>query len=420
MGQKECMAMVLAGGNGERLGALTGDIPKPAVYFGGRYRIIDFTLSNCAHSGIDTLGVLTQYRAPQLHSYINNGQAWKLDNPGGGVFMLPSSQRGSIYTGTANAVYQNISFIDKFDPEHVLILSGDHIYKMDYTKMLDFHRKTGADATISVVPVPLEEASRFGIMSTSWDGRITEFAEKPKETRSNLASMGIYIFKWNSLKRYLTKDRDNSRSAHDFGKNIIPALLSSNEKMYAYEFDDYWRDVGTVQSLWESNMDLIREDPLIDLYDEKWEIFTRTRHRAPCCLSTEAEAKRNILAEGCHVCGKVSNSVLFNYVTVCEGAEVIDSVVMPGAFIGKNAKVHKSIIGANSWIGENAEIGALRGLDVFVNNEICSKGISLIGPGISVGEGIKIGGNSYVNTDLKVPIGGQLAERFQNQGCYVL
>ena len=402
MRQKECVAMVLAGGNGERLGTLTNDTAKPAVYFGGKYRIIDFTLSNCAHSGIGTLGVLTQYRAPELHSYINNGQAWKLNNPDGGVFMLPSSQHKSVYTGTANAVYQNISFIDKFDPEHVLILSGDHIYKMDYTKMLDFHRKTGADATISVVPVPLEEASRFGIISASMDGRITEFAEKPKKPKSNLASMGIYIFKWSSLKRYLTKDRDNSRSAHDFGRNIIPVLLSSNEKMYAYEFNGYWRDVGTVQSLWESNMDLIRDNPLIDLYDEKWEILSRSRHRAPCCMPAEAEAKRNIVAEGCHVHGKVSNSVLFNYVTVCEGAEVIDSVVMPGTFIGKNAKVHKSIIGANAWIGENTEIGADFGLDVFIDNEICSKGISLIGPGVSVDEGIKVGGNSYINTDLRL------------------
>jgi len=397
MRQKECVAMVLAGGKGERLGTLTNGAAKPAVHFGGKYRIIDFTLSNCAHSGIDTLGVLTQHRTPELHSYINNGQAWKLDNPGGGVFMLPSSQRESVYTGTANAVYQNILFIDEFDPEHVLILSSDHIYKMDYAKMLDFHRKTGADATISVVSVPVEEASRSDIISTSRDGRITKFAEKPK---SNLASMGVYIFKWDSLKRYLIKDRDNSRSAHDFGRDIIPALLASNGKMYAYEFKGYWRDVVTVQSLWESNMELIKDAPLIDLYDEKWEIFTRTLYRAPCCLPNKAAAKRNILAEGCHVHGKVSNSVLFDSVTVCEGAEVIDSVVMPGTFIGKNAKVHKSIVGANAWIGENAEIGADFGLDVFIDNEICSKGISLIGSGVSVDEGIKIGRNSYIDTDL--------------------
>jgi len=400
MEHKECVAMVLAGGNGERLGALTNDVAKPSVYFGGRYRIIDFTLSNCAHSGIDTLGVLTQYRALELHDYINNGQAWKLDNPIGGVFMLPSSQRKSTYTGTANAIYQNISFIDKFNPEHVLILSGDHIYKMDYRKMLDFHKKTKADATISVASVPWEEAPRFGIMNTARDGRITEFAEKPIRPKSNLASMGIYIFKWSSLKRYLENDQYNSRSAHDFGKNIIPAMLSSNEKMYAYEFDGYWMDVGTVQSLWESNMDLLREDPLIDLYDEKWEIFTRSRYRAPRCLPTAAGAKRSIVAEGCHVYGKVSNSVIFDSVTICEGAEVVDSVVMPGTYIGKNAKIRKSIFGANAWIGDNTEIGADFGLDDFINNEICSKDISLVGPGVYVNEGFKIGKNSYLHTDL--------------------
>lgn len=399
MGRTECMAMILAGGNGRRLGVLTGNIAKPAVYFGGRYRIIDFTLSNCAHSGIDTLGVLTQYRAPELHAYIGSGQAWDLNKPGG-VFMLPSSQCGSEYTGTANAVCQNIPFIDKFESKHVLILSGDHIYKMDYTKMLDFHTKTKADATISAVSVPWEEASRFGIMNVSGDGRITDFAEKPERPRSNLASMGIYIFKWSSLKRYLLKDQGDSCSAHDFGKNIIPAMLSSDHRMYAYMFDGYWKDVGTVHSLWESHMDLLGDASAINLYDKQWEIFTRSRYHAPCYLSAGAKAKNSILADGCHVYGKVGNSVLFDSVTICEGAEVVDSVVMPGAVISKNAKIHKAVIGAGVRIGEKVEVGTNCGLNVFADNEICSRGVSLIGPGVSVGGSVRIGKNSYIDADL--------------------
>lgn len=400
MDYKECVAMVLAGGNGNRLGALTKDIAKPCVHFGGRYRIIDFTLSNCAHSGINTLGVLSQYRAAELHAYVSNGQAWELDKAGG-LFVLPSSMCESAYTGTANAVYQNISFIDKFSPEHVLILSADQIYKMDYSKMLDLHKKTKSDATISTIPVRLEDASRFGIVSVSEDGRITEFEEKPERAKSNLASMGIYIFKWSSLKRYLIEDQSNNLSEHDFGKNIIPAMLAANEKMCAYKFHGYWRDVGTVQSLWESNMDLISDNAQLDLYDRKWEIFTQSGYHAPCYMAARADVKRSILADGCHVYGKVNNSVLFDSVTICEGAEVIDSVVMAGAFIGKNAKIHKAVIGAGVRVGEHVEIGANCGLSDYVNNKICSWGVSLIAPGVSVGGSVKIGENSYIDMNVQ-------------------
>jgi len=400
MRQKECVAMILAGGRGERLGALTGSAAKPMVYFGDKHRIIDFTLSNCTHSGMDTLGVLTQYRPMELHDYIDGGQTWHLNKNDGGVFLLPSSKSGGRYTGTANAVYRNISFIERFHPEFVLILSGDHIYKMDYRKMLDFHKKTDADATIATVGVPMKDASRFGIMKTAENGLITEFAEKPRGPKSNLASMGIYIFKWRRLKKFLCADDDNARSQNDFGRNIIPMMLSAGEKLYAYKFDGYWRDVGTVQSLWESNMDMIQEPPGLDLCDKKWEVFTKTHRCIPRCISGQARIVRSIIGEGCNVCGVVENSVLSNCVGVGEGAQIVDSIVMPGVIIGKNVKINKAIIGANVSIGNNAEIGADRGLDVFFDNAICSRGISLVGPGVSVGESIKIDKNSHVDTSL--------------------
>lgn len=400
MHRKECIAMLLAGGKGTRLGALTNHIAKPVVYFGGKYRIIDFTLSNCAHSGINSLGVLTQYNSMALHDYINNGQPWDFNRLDGGVFMLPSSRCGGVYTGTANAVYQNIDFIEKFNPEHVLVLSGDHVYKMDYGKMLDFHKKTDADITISAISVPLEEASRFGILSVAGDGKITDFEEKPVIPKSNLASMGIYLFKWDRLKSYLATDQNNTHSEHDFGKNIIPAALSANEKMYAYQFDGYWRDVGTLQSLWESNMDLLKDTPPINLYDDNWKIITRTQHHASCYLSSQAEVKQSIVAEGCHVYGRLSNSILFDSVTVEEDAEVIDSIIMPNVIIGKGAKVHKSVIGNNVFVGANAVIGSDYGINDFLDNRICSKDISLIGPGIFIDKEAKIIKNSHIDEDL--------------------
>lgn len=395
--KNECMAIILAGGNGTRLGTLTDYIAKPMVHFGGKYRIIDFTLSNCAHSGVDILGVLTQYRASGLHRYIGNGRPWKLDKADGGVYMLPSYATGSPYTGTANAVYQNIEFIEQFNPEHILILSGDHIYKMDYGKMLDFHKETGADATISVVPVPWEEASRFGVMSTAGDGKITGFAEKPDKPKSNLASMGIYLFKWSRLKQYLLNDQESNFSDHDFGKNIIPKALTYGEKLYAYRFGGYWRDVGTVQSLWESNMDLLVRSPDIDLCEKNWEIFAKDELVSSRSASGKASIRNSIIHETCDVQGKVKNSVLCGHVNVDEDAEIVDSILMPGVSIGKNAKIYKSVVGFRATIKENVIIGADDGLNIFYDDSICSKDISLIGPGVNVGVNLKIKKNSYID-----------------------
>lgn len=397
MGKRECIAMVLAGGKGERLGALTNDIAKPAVHFGGKYRIIDFTLSNCTHSGVDVLGVLTQYQASGLHAYINNGQTWDLQKQDGGVFMLPSSQNGGQYTGTANAVYQNISFIERFNPEYVIILSGDHIYKMDYRKMLNFHKMTNADATIAVIPVPSEEASKYGILSIDKNCQITEFAEKPKQPKSNLASMGIYIFPWSRLKHYLIADKNNLKSENDFGKNVIPAMLAAGDKLFAYQFKGYWKDVGTVQSLWESNLDLIKSSSELDLQDKKWEILTKTQPRLPYYITGKADIINSIVAEGCKIHGQVKNSVLFDSVKVSEGAEVVESVIMPNVVIGKNVKIYRAIIGEGSLIGQNAKIGMDEGNSVFVDHKICSSGISLIGPEVCIKENIRIKKNSHID-----------------------
>lgn len=403
MRKKECIAMLLAGGNGTRLGTLTKHMAKPMVHYGGRYRIIDFTLSNCAHSGMDTVGVLTQYRSPELHDYIGDGRTWKLD---GGMRLLPSYESGSKYSGTADAVYQNLSFIEQFEPEHVLILSGDHIYRMDYEKMLAFHKIMGADATIAAVSVPREEASRFGIIKAARDGSVAEFDEKPEKPESGLASMGIYIFKWSKLRKYLTDDHKDADSAHDFGHDVIPGILSSGEKLYAYRFRGYWRDIGTVQSLWESNMDLLSHSSGLDLSSGgDWEIFAKDSYGHPCHLSNKASIRRSIISEGCGIHGKVENSVICNCACVGEGAEIIDSILMPGALIGKNAKVHKAIIGTGVSVGENTAIGSDSGLDLFLDNETCSNDISLVGPGMRIGANIKIKKNSYIN-------GGSL---FQNR-----
>lgn len=359
--KKECIAMLLAGGQGSRLHALTSRAAKPIMPFGGKYRIIDFPLSNCANSGIDVVGVLTQYQPLQLNSYIGSGQPWDLDVSRGGVYILPpyqsAGEKGEWFSGTANAIYQNIGFVDMWEPEYVLILSGDHIYKMDYSDMLEQHKLHEADCTIAVIRVPLAEASRFGIMDTDENGFINKFTEKPTAPESDLASMGIYIFTWQKLKRYLIEDEKDPQSEKDFGKNIIPAMLAEGEKLWAYDFSGYWRDVGTINSLWEANMDMFSPD-LYDLYDRSWPIRSRSPIKPPHYIGENAEIKHSIITEGCDVCGSVTNSVLSNSVSVGEGAVVNYSILMPGCSIEKGAVIEYSIIGENAVIQDNAIVGA--------------------------------------------------------------
>lgn len=363
MRKKRIVAMLLAGGQGSRLSVLTEGTAKPAVPFGGKYRIIDFPLSNCVNSGIDTVGVLTQYEPLELNAYIGAGQTWDLDRNSGGVYVLPpyiSFNKNEWYSGTANAIYQNVSFVDKFEPEHVLILSGDHIYKMDYSKMLDYHIEKNADATIAVLRVPLSEASRFGIMNTDEENRIVEFEEKPKAPKSDKASMGIYIFKWKLLKEYLQRDEQNPDSVNDFGKNVIPAMLNSGLRMYAYAFSGYWKDVGTVQSLWEANMDVIGDTPKLALNDKEWRIYGKSAMKPPHVMLEHADVKNSMVAEGCTVNGTVKNSVIYVGATVEAGAEVYDSVIMPDAVIASGAKVTRAIVGEGALVGRNASVGAER------------------------------------------------------------
>ena len=356
MVSKNCVAMILAGGQGSRLGALTKNVAKPAVPFGGKYRIIDFPLSNCVHSGIDTVGVLTQYRPLELNTYIGNGNPWDLDRSHGGAFVLPpyqSGETGEWYKGTANAIYQNIGFLEGFNPKNVLILSGDHIYKMQYSEMLKAHNRSDAAVTIAVMPVPWEEAPRFGIMNCDESGEIVEFEEKPAEPKSNLASMGIYIFKYDILKKYLTDDERDPKSENDFGKNIIPKLLADGQKLMSYRFEGYWKDVGTVQSLWEANMDLIDDPPKFDLSDRNWIIYSRNYALQPHFVGGDAEIKRSTVAEGCVINGKVEHSIISSGVKIGKGAIVKDAVIMPGAVIGDGAVVDKSVIGAQAVVGRN-------------------------------------------------------------------
>lgn len=397
---KKCVAMILAGGQGSRLGALTKNVAKPAVPFGGKYRIIDFPLSNCIHSGIDTVGVLTQYQPLELNTYIGNGNPWDLDRSRGGAFVLPPYQSGATgewYKGTANAIYQNLSFLDGFEPENVLILSGDHIYKMDYSKMLKTHVEADAAVTIAVMPVDMEEAKRFGIMNTNEEGQIIEFEEKPANPKSNLASMGVYIFKYDVLKKYLTDDERDPESSNDFGKNIIPKMLADGEKMMAYRFEGYWKDVGTIQSLWEANMDLIDNPPKFDLGDRKWVIYSRNYALMPHFVGTNAKITQSTVTEGCDIDGEVCHSIIFSGVKVGKGAVVKDSVIMPGAVIGEGAVVEKSVIGVGAVIGNNAKLGASDTTDTNpYKSEYCTHGIVLVEGGAKVAGGADIPKESMV------------------------
>ncbi len=360
MKKTECVAMLLAGGQGSRLGVLTQNIAKPAVPYGGKYRIIDFPLSNCINSGITTVGVLTQYQPLELNDYIGSGKPWDLDRSDGGVHVLPPYQQSKSadwYKGTANAIYQNIRFIDRYDPEYVLVLSGDHIYKMDYADMLKHHKENNAACTIAVLEVPTEEASRFGIMNANPDGTIYEFEEKPKNPKSNLASMGIYIFDWKKMRYYLETDEQNPDSSNDFGKDIIPLMLGNDEKMIVYRYNDYWKDVGTIDSLWEANLDLLSPKVKIDLSDKKWRIYSRTSPTPPQYISSSAEVQNSLITDGCEVEGNVEFSILFENCIVEEGAEILDSLIMPGAVIKKGAKVKYAIVGEKAVVGEGAQVG---------------------------------------------------------------
>ncbi|MBQ8552077.1 MAG: glucose-1-phosphate adenylyltransferase [Clostridia bacterium] len=389
--KKECVAMLLAGGQGSRLYTLTEKTAKPAVPFGAKYRIIDFTLSNCVNSHIDTVGVLTQYQPLVLNEYIGNGQPWDLDRMNGGVMVLPPYQGkdgADWYRGTANAIYQNLNFINRYDPDYVLVLSGDHIYKMDYSKMLDYHKKMNAAATIAVIDVPLEQASRFGIMNTDEDGKIIEFEEKPPKPKSTKASMGIYIFNKKLLENYLIADENNPDSVNDFGKNIIPAMLASGESMYAYSFSGYWKDVGTIESLWEAHMDLLGDEPVFNLFDSDWKIYSRNLIRSPHYIGGDAKVMNSIITEGCEVHGVVENSVLFGGVKVARGAYIRNSIIMNDTVIREGASVYYSIIDGDTEIGAGAQIGEVKE---------SGKGITLVGSDLTIPHGTVIPAGDMVN-----------------------
>ena len=396
--KKECVAMLLAGGQGSRLYVLTKNVAKPAVPFGGKYRIIDFPLSNCINSGVDTVGVLTQYEPHVLNAYIGSGQTWDLDRLRGGVSVLPPYQRGKAsewYKGTANAIYQNIPFIADYDPEYVLILSGDHIYKMDYNKMLRQHKETGADATIAVLDVPLSEASRFGIMNCKPDGTIYEFEEKPKEPKSTLASMGIYIFSWKKLRKYLEEDEANSKSSNDFGKDIIPAMLANGEKMVSYRFEGYWKDVGTIESLWEANMDLLSPNSGLNLSDDSWKIYGRTTGSPPHFTAKGAKVQHTLLSEGCEIAGNVSESVLFSDVKVAKNANVEYSILMPGAVVEEGANVRYAIVASGAVIAKGASIGAGPS-----ECDVDKWGVAVVAENVRIGENVKLAAKEMADEDI--------------------
>ena len=388
--KKTCVAMLLAGGQGSRLGILTKKVAKPAIPYGGKYRIIDFPLSNCTNSGIDTVGVLTQYQPLELNAYIGSGAPWDLDISNGGVFVLPPYQKGKSgewYRGTANAIYQNIAFIEQYNPDFVLILSGDHIYKMDYNAMLNYHIRNGADATIAVREVPWEEASRFGIMNTDSEERIIEFEEKPKNPKSNKASMGVYIFTWDKLRRYLEADEADKKSNNDFGKNIIPNMLADKQVLMAYSFKGYWKDVGTIESLWEANMDLLETPMPIDMHDKRWRIFAKNPGMAPHYIAKGATVHDSLITEGCEVYGNVNHSILFAGVIIEEGAKVESSVIMPGSIIRRGAVVQRTIVAENAEVGPGAIVGEETG------------NIAVIGTGISLPAGVHIPAGQQVDEE---------------------
>lgn len=395
--KKECIAMLLAGGQGTRLGVLTKDVAKPAVPFAAKYRIIDFPLSNCINSGIDTVGVLTQYQPFELNQYIGNGQPWDLDRLSGGIFVLPPFMRarsGEWYKGTANAIYQNIEFIDDYNPDYVLILSGDHIYKMDYAEMLASHKKNRADCTIAVRDVPIEEASRFGIMNLKKNGEIYEFEEKPKQPKSNKASMGIYVFTWSVLRKYLVEDEANKDSDNDFGKNIIPKMIGDGMRMFAYQFDGYWKDVGTISSLWEANMDVLKggsaaED--LDLDDEGWKIYARNMAEPPHFISPTGRVQNCLISEGTVVHGTAKDSIISHSVTIGKNAYIEGSIIMPGAVIGEGADIRYSIVGWDAVVGKGCMVGETL--------SDCRPGewkISVIAPGYELPEGTVVGADEMI------------------------
>lgn len=400
MKKTECVAMLLAGGQGSRLGVLTKNVAKPAVPYGGKYRIIDFPLSNCINSGIETVGVLTQYQPLELNDYIGSGKTWDLDRQNGGVHILPPYQKSTgsdWYKGTANAIYQNIPFIEKYNPKYVLVLSGDHIYKMDYSKMLKQHKESGATGTIAVLNVSLEEASRFGIMNANPDGTIYEFEEKPKNPKSTLASMGIYIFDWQKLKKFLCEDEKKEGSSNDFGKDIIPAMLNSGEKMCVYRFDDYWKDVGTVESLWDANLDLLNPNIDLNLSDPNWKIYSKTRSLPPQYISDTARVENSLISDGCNICGNVDFSILFNSVEIEEGASVMYSLVMPGAKIKSGATVKYAIVAENAVVEEGAVVGE----SPESSKDLDKWGIALVGDGIKIGKNANVSAKAMVTEDVK-------------------
>ncbi len=402
--KKEVVAMLLAGGQGSRLYALTSNVAKPAVPFGGKYRIIDFPLSNCVNSGIDTVGVLTQYRPLELNSYLGNGQPWDLDRSDGGVHILPpylgEGEKGSWYKGTANAIYQNIGFLDLYDPEYVVVLSGDHIYKMDYSEMVSFHKKAGAACTISVLEVTMEEAKRFGILNVEADDKVYEFEEKPAQPKSNLASMGIYVFTWSKLRKYLIDDEADPNSSNDFGKNIIPNMLNAGEKLMAYRFAGYWKDVGTIDSLWDANMDLLAGSSSgLDMYDDSWPVYARTPIKPPHVTGPDAKISHSMVTGGSQVDGTVENSVLFHSTTVEKGADIQYSILMPGATVKEGAKVYYSIIAENATVEAGATVGsAPDGSDGW--------GIAVVAGGVTIGEKAAVSPKAMIREDVK---GGEQA-----------
>ena len=398
--KKECVAMLLAGGQGSRLYALTQKVAKPAVPFGGKYRIIDFPLSNCTNSGIDTVGVLTQYQPMLLNEYIGNGLPWDLDRSFGGVKILPPYQgthSSDWYKGTANAIYQNMQFIDRYDAEYVLILSGDHIYKMDYNKMLEYHKAKDAACTIAMLEVPWEEASRFGLMFVNDDGSISEFEEKPKNPKSNKASMGVYIFTWSKLRQYLIDDENNPDSGNDFGHDVIPAMHENGERMFAYKFEGYWKDVGTIDSLWEANLDLLNPKVDLDLSDNSWKIYSRNPIAPPHFISDKAKVENSMIGEGCCIDGGVDYSILFSNVTIEEGAKVRYSIIMPGTTIKSGAVVEYAIVAENAVIEEGAHIG--ESPEEIDNLE--AWGVTVIGEKVTIGKNAKVKAKEMIDTDVK-------------------